>query len=116
MKKIVKFAMVLFVALTAVACSNNDNIGDEYLDVTPNNISGTWKMESFDNGSVWLEGVYYYKSGSISYNAGTKRDNSTLPDLSKYSGWDQNYWMVPILDENDKKLSYPVPYKSEMLY
>ena len=60
MKKIVKFAMVLFVALTAVACSNNDNIGDEYLDVTPNNISGTWKMESFDNGMVWPEGVYYY--------------------------------------------------------
>lgn len=80
----------------------------------------TWEdiigQEPDSSPSYPLDGVYYYKSGSISYNAGTKRDNSTLPDLSKYSGWDQNYWRVPVLDENDKKLSYPVPYKSEMLY
>ena len=60
MKKTIKFAMVLFVAFGIIACADNDNIGNEYLDVTFNNISGDWKMESYEGGITWADGSYYY--------------------------------------------------------
>lgn len=59
MKKIVKFVMAV-VALMAVGCSEPDNNGTIFLDVTHNNISGVWRMESYDNGTKLAEGSYYY--------------------------------------------------------
>ena len=59
MKKIVKFAM-LVAALITVGCSEPDNNGTLFLDVTPNNIKGVWRMESYDNGVKLAEGSYYY--------------------------------------------------------
>lgn len=60
MKKFVKFAMVMVVAAVVAACTKPDNNGLVFLDVTPNNISGVWRMESYDNGVKLPEGCYYY--------------------------------------------------------
>lgn len=60
MKKIVKFAMVMVVAAVVAACTKPDNNGLVFLDVTPNNISGVWRMDSYDNGVKLPEGCYYY--------------------------------------------------------
>ena len=59
MKKIVNFAMVMF-AIVVVGCHKQDHSGVAYLDVTPNNIAGVWRMESYDNGAKLPEGGYYY--------------------------------------------------------
>ncbi len=59
MKKIVKFAMVV-VALLAMGCSEPNEIGTLFLDVTPNNISGVWRMASYDGGQKLGEGTFYY--------------------------------------------------------
>lgn len=59
MKKIVKFAMVMVVAAVVTACTKPDNNGLVFLDVTPNNISGVWRMDSYDNGVKLPEGCYY---------------------------------------------------------
>lgn len=60
MKKIVKFAMVMVVAAVVAACTKPDNNGLVFLDVTPNNISGIWRMDSYDNGVKLPDGCYYY--------------------------------------------------------
>lgn len=60
MKKILKFALVIVAAVAAAACSKPDNNGLVFLDVTPNNIQGVWRMESYDNGVKLPEGSYYY--------------------------------------------------------
>ncbi len=60
MKKFVKFAMVMVVAAVVAACTKPDNNGLVFLDVTPNNISGVWRMDSYDNGVKLPEGCYYY--------------------------------------------------------
>lgn len=60
MKKIVKFALVMLVAAVVAACTKPDNNGLAFLDVTPNNIAGVWRMESYDNGVKLPEGCYYY--------------------------------------------------------
>ncbi len=86
MKKIVKFAMVLFVVLTAMACSNNDNIGNDYLDVTANNISGVWKMESYDNGSTGVEGSYYYITFNRKERSFVSYDNLNSMEAVRRSG------------------------------
>ena len=59
MKKIVNFAMVL-VAILAMGCTKPGYNGSPFLDVTPNNISGVWRMESYDDGVKLAEGSYYY--------------------------------------------------------
>ena len=59
MKKIVKFAMAV-VALMVAGCTTPNNDGTLFLDVTPNNIKGVWRMDSYDNGVKLAEGSYYY--------------------------------------------------------
>ena len=59
MKRLVNFVMVAF-ALLMVGCAEPDHSGIAYLDVTPNNIKGVWRMESYDNGKQLAEGSYYY--------------------------------------------------------
>ena len=60
MKKITNFAIVMLCAVVALACTEKSGVVEEFLDVTPNNISGVWSMESYDNGHTLGEGVYYY--------------------------------------------------------
>lgn len=59
MKKFINFVMVVF-ALVAVGCTKPDYNGSPFLDVTPNNIKGVWRLESYDNGVQLAEGSYYY--------------------------------------------------------
>lgn len=86
MKKIVKFAIVLFVVFGVIACSENDNFGNEYLDVSFNNISGDWKMESYEGGITLPEGGYYY----ITFNRKDRRfvsyDNTDSMGAEKLTG------------------------------
>ena len=60
MKKITNFAIVMLCAVVAFACTENRGEIEEFLDVTPNNISGVWSMESYDNGQALDEDIYYY--------------------------------------------------------
>jgi hypothetical protein len=60
MRKFVNLAIVSLIATVMVSCSEKQNGGDEYLEVTLNNISGVWKMESYDNGELLADGSYYY--------------------------------------------------------
>ena len=60
MKKIVKFAMMIVAMVVAFGCTEPGNDGTLFLDVTPNNIKGVWRLESYDNGVKLAEGSYYY--------------------------------------------------------
>ena len=60
MKRIVNLAVALVAMVVMVGCSEPDNNGTLYLDVTHNNIKGTWRLESYDNGVKLAEGSYYY--------------------------------------------------------
>lgn len=60
MKRFLGFAMVLFAVLGLSSCSQEVGLRGEYLDVTPNNISGVWRVESFDNGVELNEDTYRY--------------------------------------------------------
>ena len=60
MKRFIELVVVLVIAVASTACYQEKGIGDDYLDVTPNNISGVWQMESYDNGVALAEGSYYY--------------------------------------------------------
>lgn len=60
MKRFLELAVVLCVAMVMVSCEKNWNAGNDFLDVTPNNISGVWRLESYDNGVKLAEGSYYY--------------------------------------------------------
>ena len=52
-----------FLALMAVAmltaCNNDDEYQEPTLDVTPNNIAGSWRLESWSAGEL-AEGSYVY--------------------------------------------------------
>lgn len=85
MKKIVKFAMVI-VAIMAVGCSKPDLDVVEYLDVTPNNIKGVWRMESYDNGVKLAEGSYYYIVFDRAERTFVTYDNLGSMEMYKNSG------------------------------
>ena len=51
-------AMLAFVLL-AISCQKDDTPKVEYLDVTPNNISGNWKLVEW-NGQPLSGGTYFY--------------------------------------------------------
>ena len=75
---------------------------------------GTWSDIIGDEAVVPyypLDGVYYFSSGSTKYDAGREMDTSEIDNFSLYEGWNSHYWTVPSVSE---KLSYPVPYRSEM--
>jgi len=85
MKKFVKFAMASLVVALIVACSKVE-VAHDFLDVTPNNISGVWSMESYDDGEPLADGSYYY----IVFDRAEKRfesfDNLGSMGVHKRSG------------------------------
>ena len=85
MKKIVKFAMVI-VAMLAMGCSKPDYNGSPFLDVTPNNIKGVWRLESYDNGEKIAEGCYYYIVFERSERTFVTYDNLGSMEVYKTSG------------------------------
>ena len=86
MKRIVNFAVALVAMVVMVGCSEPDNNGTLYLDVTHNNIKGTWRMESFESGKPLAEGSYYYISFNRAERTFVSYDNTESMGLRKRSG------------------------------
>ena len=86
MKKIVKFAMVIVAMVAAFGCSKPDLSGVAFLDVTPNNIKGVWRLESYDNGVKLAEGSYYYIVFDRAERTFVTYDNLGSMEASKNSG------------------------------
>ena len=60
MKRLKSILAVLVVAVLAIACQKEQSGTQvEYLDVTPNNISGKWRLVEWD-GQPLAEGTYFY--------------------------------------------------------
>ena len=58
MKNLIKLTMTVVASLVMFACTDKVETSD-FLDVTPNNISGSWCLES-SCGEPLAEGVYVY--------------------------------------------------------
>ena len=58
MKKLIKLTMAVAALLVRFACTDKIET-PKYLDVTPNNISGSWRLES-SCGQALAEGTYVY--------------------------------------------------------
>ena len=87
MRKIVKLVMAVAAVIVAVGCSKSETTsGSGYLDVTANNIKGTWCMESFDNGATLAEGSYYYITFNRADRTFVSYDNLESMGLRKRSG------------------------------
>ena len=59
MKNIFKLMLLLVMAISFQACSDDDNQKGTKLEVTPNNIAGVWKLQSW-SGADDLSGVEVY--------------------------------------------------------
>ena len=59
MKNILKMAMMLLFVCSFTACSDDENPEPQPLEVTPNNISGIWRLEEL-NGDAIPEGTFCY--------------------------------------------------------
>ena len=60
MKKLLKGAFLALIAVVAMtACSDEDPYQDPAMDVTPNNIAGTWRLASWSGGEL-AEGSYVF--------------------------------------------------------
>ena len=60
MKKLLKGAFLALMAVVAMtACSDEDPYQDPAMDVTPNNIAGTWRLASWSGGEL-AEGSYVF--------------------------------------------------------
>ena len=86
MKKIVKVAMTIVAMVAAFGCTEPDNNGTLFLDVTPNNIKGVWRLESYDNGVKLAEGSYYYIVFDRSERTFVTYDNLASMEMVKTSG------------------------------
>ncbi|MBQ7297239.1 MAG: lipocalin family protein [Alistipes sp.] len=51
---------MLLLAVLAGGCNSDDEYVEPQLDVTPHNLSGTWQLESWQNGKQLAEGAYVY--------------------------------------------------------
>lgn len=62
MKSILKFLLLSLLVLPFQACSDDDNVGLpgdlKPMEVTPNNISGTWKLQSWSGSEEYVPVVY----------------------------------------------------------
>lgn len=60
MKNLLKFTLLLMFAVTFASCEEDNSYEDPGLEVTPYNISGTWQLATWNNGSSLAEGSYVY--------------------------------------------------------
>ena len=60
MKNILKFSLLLILAAAFTGCDDDKSYVDPGLEVSSYNISGTWKLESWNNGVALAEGSYVY--------------------------------------------------------
>ncbi|MBR4968825.1 MAG: lipocalin family protein [Alistipes sp.] len=86
MKRVVKFLMVVVAAVAAFGCSEPDNNGTIFLDVTHNNIKGVWRLESYDNGVQLAQGSYYYIVFDRAERTFVSYDNTESMEVCKRTG------------------------------
>ena len=86
MKRFLGFAMVFVAALVLSSCEKEGGVSNEYLDVTPNNISGVWRVESFDNGVELNENTYRYIEFKRKGKSFVSYDNLGSMEVQKRSG------------------------------
>lgn len=58
MKNIFKLMLLLVMALPFQACQDDDDKGGTKLDVTPNNIAGVWKLQSWSGSDDFSAEIY----------------------------------------------------------
>lgn len=78
--------MVFVAALVLSSCEKESGVSNEYLDVTPNNISGVWRVESFDNGVELNENTYRYIEFKRKDKSFVSYDNLGSMEVQKRSG------------------------------
>ena len=86
MKRVVKCVVAIIAMVAAFGCSEPDNNGTIFLDVTPNNIKGVWRMESYDNGVQLAEGSYYYIVFDRAKRTFVSYDNTESMEVRKRTG------------------------------
>ena len=59
MNRLKSILVVLAAAVLAVSCQKDETPKEVYLDVTPNNLSGMWKLVEWD-GEPLTGGTYFY--------------------------------------------------------
>lgn len=60
MKNLLKFSFLLILAATFAGCDDDKSYEDPGLEVSLYNISGTWMIESWNNGAALADGSYVY--------------------------------------------------------
>lgn len=70
MKNLLKFTLLLMFAVTFAGCEKDKSYEDPGLEVSLYNISGTWQLETWNNGAALAEGSYVYLE--ISYRDGNR--------------------------------------------
>lgn len=86
MGRITKFALLLLSVVALASCESGKIGANEYLDVTPNNIAGVWRMESFDDGVELGEGTYRYIEFKRKDKTFVTYDNLGSMEVHKRSG------------------------------
>ena len=70
MKNLLKISLMLLAAIGLASCDDDNSYDDPGLDVTLYNISGTWKLDAWNNGEALADGSYVYIE--MSYRDGNK--------------------------------------------
>ena len=70
MKNLLKISLLLLLAVGLTACDDDKSYDDPGLEVSLYNISGTWKLASWNNGESLADGSYVYLE--LSYRDGNE--------------------------------------------
>lgn len=70
MKNLLKISLLLLFAFGLTACDDDKSYEDPGLEVSLYNLSGTWKLDSWNNGEALADGSYVYLE--LSYRDGNK--------------------------------------------
>ncbi|WP_417015404.1 hypothetical protein [Alistipes sp.] len=70
MKNLLKISLLLLLAVGFTSCNDDKSYEDPGLDVTLYNLSGTWKLETWNNGESLADGSYVYIE--LSYRDGNE--------------------------------------------
>lgn len=70
MKNLLKISLLLLFAVGMAACDDDKSYEDPGLEVSLYNLSGTWKLDSWNNGEPLADGSYVYLE--LSYRDGNE--------------------------------------------
>ena len=92
MKNILKFSLLLILAAAFTGCDDDKSYEDPGLDVSLYNISGTWKLESWSNGTP----ARRRKLCSISNSPTATETNSPSTRISTASGLSAHHGRIQL--------------------